>query len=179
MPAVTAATGCQRNSIKGPHMVEVEKLREVFSYDAETGILTWRDRVGNVAAGSVAGRITNKGYIQIGVCGKRYMAHRLAWAYVHGYWPNGDIDHIDGDRLNNRIANLRDVSRAVNSQNERRARSSNKSCGLLGVSASLSKWRALIRVDGKKLYIGTFDTPKAAHEAYLSAKRELHEGCTI
>lgn len=107
------------------------------------------------------------------------MAHRLAWLYVYGEWPNGDIDHIDGDRLNNRIANLRDVSRRVNLENQRRPKACNKS-GFLGVKTFRDqRFQARIQVRGVQLHLGTFDTPHEAHAAYVAAKRNLHQGCTL
>lgn len=91
-----------------------------------------------------------------------------------------DIDHINGDGLNNRRANLRSVSNAVNAQNQRKPKSNNKN-GFLGVSwhKQSGKWEAKIGTDGKRKYLGLFDDPSIAHEAYLTAKRNLHEGCTI
>lgn len=110
------------------------------------------------------------------------MAHRLAWVHVHGSWPAGDIDHINGDKLDNRIANLRDVTRSVNKENMRSARGDNK-VGLLGVHVrrqnTTRPYVASIRVSGKLIHLGAHNTPEAAHAAYLEAKRRLHSGCTI
>lgn len=154
-------------------------IRKLLQYDAETGVFTWLVQTSiRVKAGHVAGSLKSDGYLQIKVDRKNHLAHRLAWFYMHGNWPEGQIDHRDGNRANNRISNLRDVSNSVNQQNQLRARLDNK-CGLLGVCASLSKWQAMISIDGKKRYLGTFDTPEQAHAAYIAAKRELHEGCTI
>lgn len=156
------------------------RLRELLHYDPETGVFTWRVRTNShVAAGSSAGSLDGCGYMRIGISGTSHQAHRLAWLHVHGRWPDGDIDHIDGNREKNRISNLRDVAHSVNQQNQRRAHSRNKSCGLLGVGAHRLRWRAQIMVDGKRLHLGTFDTPEQAHDAYISAKRLHHAGCTI
>lgn len=156
-----------------------ERLRELLHYDPDTGVFTWRVRTNSrAAAGAVAGAMTGRGYLRIGINRKEYMSHRLAWLYVHGSWPEGDIDHRDGNPLNNRIGNLRDVTNVVNLQNQRRARAGNK-CGLLGVSPSQGKWMAQIRAEGRNRYLGRFDTPALAHAAYLRAKRELHPGCTL
>lgn len=133
-------------------------------------------------AGSIAGTRTRKGYIRIHFSGKLYAAHRLAWFYVHGDWPRQQIDHINGNRADNRIANLRDVSARVNSQNRKRA-NANNSNGLLGVSKRSGGRRgfaAQIRnPDGTMNYLGRFDTAEAAHVAYLTAKASLHEGSTV
>jgi hypothetical protein len=95
-----------------------------------------------------------------------------------GRWPNGVVDHINGDTSDNQWSNLRDVTHSVNCQNQRRAKRSNAS-GLLGVSFFDGKPRASISVDGRPIHLGTFDTPEAAHQAYVEAKRKLHAGCTI
>jgi hypothetical protein len=156
-----------------------ERLRELLNYDPETGVFTWRvSRRATARPGSVAGTITPKGYRNIWI-GGNYRAHRLAWLYVHGKWPDHEIDHIDGNRANNAIANLRDVTRSVNHENLRCARSDNAH-GLLGVSPSKGKrWKTSITVNGKWQHLGTFKTPEEAHAAYLEAKRRLHVGCTI
>jgi hypothetical protein len=117
----------------------------------------------------------------ISIDGKYQLAHRLAWMMVTGSEPNDDIDHVNGIRSDNRFANLRTATRGENMQNERAARSSNKSSGLLGVSWSKAagKWAAGIKLNGKKRHLGLFTDQQAAHEAYLVAKRDLHPFCTI
>ncbi|VTU25429.1 putative NHN endonuclease [Variovorax sp. PBS-H4] len=157
------------------------RLRELLHYDPETGVFTWRvTRPGGKAnAGSLAGDINKKtGYRRIGILLQRHDAHRLAWLYVHGHWPIGMIDHIDGNQKNNAIANLRDVNHRTNQENLKRALSNN-STNLLGVSARRSRWIARIVIRGKWTYLGTFGTPEEAHAKYVMAKREHHEGCTI
>jgi len=131
-----------------------------------------------VKAGAVAGYVGNDGYVRIRASGTRFLAHRLAWFYVHGTWPVGEIDHINGDRSDNRIANLRDVSRLTNRQNMRRAQADNRS-GLLGVSLANNRCKASIRSGGKNHHLGYFSSPEAAHAAYVAAKRQRHDGCTI
>lgn len=158
------------------------RLRELLHYDPETGVFTRRVRTSTrIKAGDVAGWANGKGYLLISVDGRDHYAHRLAWLYTHGAWPTNEIDHRNTVRNDNRIANLRDVSGAVNSQNQRRAPAHNKSCGLLGVTwnKQIRKWHAQIQVDGKKRSIGYFATAELAHSAYLAAKREHHPGCTV
>jgi hypothetical protein len=98
-----------------------------------------------------------------------------------GRFPDGQIDHRDGDKDNNRWGNLRDVTRLVNQQNQRRAHRSNRSSGLMGAtwSKASKKWQSGIKLNGKFIYLGSFETPEEAHATYISAKRRLHEGCTI
>lgn len=148
---------------------EIEQLRKEFRFDPETGEVFRR-----------VGHLVN-GYVRISVePGKFLQAHRLAWALVHGKWPDQIIDHINGDRADNRFDNLRDISTKMNIQNQRRASKNNKS-GLLGVSWSktMKRWVARIYYDRKYHSLGCFDTAEEAHDAYVSAKREKHAGCTI
>lgn len=156
------------------------RLRELLHYDPETGVFTWRVQANNNRArvGAVAGTPHRRGYIHIGVGGFQYLAHRLAWLYAYGVWPTGHIDHVDGCKTNNALANLRDVSRAINMQNLKGPRRDNQ-CGYLGVSVNKKRWKAEIFVNGRRRHIGTYDTPELAHEAYLAAKRHMHEGCTL
>ncbi len=153
-----------------------ERLKELFSYDAETGDFRWLSPKGRAKRG-VAGANCN-GYLQVCIGGKFHYLHRLAWLWVYGDWPKQHIDHINGDRSDNRIANLRDVSRFVNLQNEHKARRNNQS-GLIGAHKKGRKWISKIRVGGEYLLLGNFSTPQEAHEAYIAAKRKYHEGNTL
>lgn len=156
-----------------------ERLRELLHYDAETGVFRWRvDRSIKTKAGAVAGNPQRSGHLRIGIDRREHQAHRLAWLYVTGKHPDHQIDHINGDPRDNRFANLRDVPVAVNIQNQRKPRRDNAS-GFLGVSPWKNRWQAHICVFGKRQYLGQFETPEAAHSAYLVAKREMHAGCTI
>jgi hypothetical protein len=154
------------------------RLLEVVSYDAETGLFVSRIGRRRRRAGQVLGCDTGKGYLSLMIDGGVYKAHRLAWFYMFGEWPNGHIDHINGNRCDNRIGNLRDVSPAVNAQNLRGAMPRNK-VGLLGVHREDGRYRACIRVGGKSKHLGWFDAPEPAHAAYVNAKRKYHEGCTL
>jgi hypothetical protein len=160
--------------------------RELWTYDPATGILRWRNNRSQMKAGDRAGSDPQPPdrYSQVGARiegdSRLYMVHRVIWLMMTGAWPKADIDHIDGDILNNRWTNLRDVPTQLNCQNQRRAQRNNKS-GLLGVtwSGQHGKWRARIHVDGKKRHLGLFQTKEEAHECYLEAKRLFHDGCTI
>ena len=153
-----------------------ERLRDVLSYDPETGVFMW---LGGPRKGRPAGSLNGIGYVQIKLEKAGFSAHRLAWLYTHGEWPPQDIDHINGVRNDNRISNLRTVSRRVNIQNIRSPRVDNRSSGMLGVEARGRRFRARIQVDGAVVSVGNFATATEAHHAYVEAKRKLHEGCTI
>jgi len=160
-----------------PYRPAVERVRELLDYDPSTGLLTWRIDRPMRRAGQVAGGLSN-GYIVVSIDDRRYKAHRIAWMLSHGEWPEHFIDHINGTKTDNRIANLRDVPHRVNMQNIRCALPSNES-GFLGVSPASKRFKATIRTPNGTLYLGTFSTAEVAHAAYLTAKRLLHEGCTI
>lgn len=163
-------------------MGEIDFLKESLEYCATTGLFRWK-RVANgarrVKVGDVAGSVLRKGYVRIKVAGRNYPAHRLAWAVTHGAWPHWQIDHINGDRADNRIENLRDVKPSINSQN-RVCSNPKNSTGLLGVSVSRSKYVATIRAaGGGKRYLGTFESAQEAHAAYLAAKALLHPEAVV
>ena len=157
-----------------------ERLKYLLSYDELTGVFRWNSTAYKKVRGKVAGTEHQKGYRKVFVDGCRCYSHRLAWFYVYGVIPIGEVDHIDGDPSNNRISNLRDVTKSVNMQNRKTAKRTSK-CGYLGVSWSKrnKKWIAQIALDGKKTRIGGYDTAIEAYDAYLARKREIHEGCTI
>lgn len=159
--------------------VTVERVKELLAYDPETGIFTWRVKRNNkTPAGMAAGTQSTFGHVQLRVDFKSVLAHRAAWAVTYGEWPTTDIDHINGDPADNRIANLRIVSRGHNLQNQRKAHRDSKS-GLLGVKQVGKKWYAKIMAAGVRYELGIFLTPEEASAAYLTAKRKLHPGCTI
>jgi hypothetical protein len=126
--------------------------------------------------GAIVGCRMKHGYISIRLDDTLHYAHRLAWLYVYGKWPVNQIDHIDGNRANNAVANLREVSNAENAQNRRKSRSKS---GFLGVRKENSKWLAEIKVNYKPIRIGLFSTPEEAHEAYILTKRRLHAKNTL
>lgn len=154
------------------------RLREVLHYDKTTGRFTWLVHRHGLRVGTEAGCINNNGYWLITVDGVKYRAHRLAWLYVTGKWPDGEIDHKNTKRADNRWRNLRPATFEHNQQNRRRAMKRNIT-GLLGVSERGCKFTANIHVAGRDIYLGTFDTAEAAHAAYVVAKRQHHPGCTL
>jgi hypothetical protein len=151
-------------------MIQHSTLLERLSYDASTGVFTWRSRSAIcLTAGDVAGRITSNGYRQIKINYRHYLAHRLAWLYVHGEWPKGQIDHINGLRDDNRLSNLRDVDRSSNQLNRHTAMP-NTTTGLAGVFCKRGKFGARIRIEGRLHYLGTFLTAEQAHERYVAVR---------
>ena len=154
------------------------ELKKLFSYDPNTGIFTRRVSAGATKAGDIAGSKDSRGYLKIKIDYRNYQAHRLAWLYTTGVWPEDQIDHINGAPDDNRIENLREATNSANQQNRRKARGDNK-LGVLGVRRSGKRFQAEIRIDGKASHLGTYPTAQAAHAAYLTAKREMHPGGTI
>lgn len=150
----------------------------MFFYDPGTGVFTRRIASGKAKAGEVAGCARPDGYVRICVNGRKQYAHRLAWLYVTGQWPDRLIDHVDGNPSNNAITNLRLVTHSGNQQNRRRGQKNNKT-GLLGVCQFNGKYRATISKGGAYLSLGLYQTKEEAFAAYLRAKRNLHAYGTI
>lgn len=155
--------------------ISIDRLRDVLNYDVESGIFTWKHPRQGRRLDRIVGSDRGKGYLSICIDGTTYFSHRLAFAYVNGRWPSKWIDHINGDRSDNRISNLREASSAENNQN-RLKESRRSTSGFLGVSSDSKrkKFAAAIQVDGKSVFLGRFNSPEIAHEAYLIAKSKLH-----
>jgi hypothetical protein len=150
-----------------------EQVRAVLNYDPLTGVFHWAVRRSpKVKAGDRAGARNNEGYVGIEFNERSYKAHRLAWLVTHGEWPAGEIDHINGDRGDNRIANLRVGSKAQNQQN--RKLNKDNTSGHIGVHPRGRKWGASIAYLGKQRYLGTFATVEDAAAAYRKAKADHH-----
>lgn len=149
-------------------LLDVGALCRMLSYDAESGHFAWSVSVGPRKAGERAGTLGLLGYRRIGCLGQRFEEHRLAWLFTHGRWPSELIDHINGDPSDNRIANLREANRSENAANSKRR---NGKSGLKGVSfhRASGSWQAQIMVGGRKKYLGLFDSPEKAHDAYVTA----------
>jgi hypothetical protein len=145
-----------------------QDLLRIMNYDPATGVFTWRVSRGRVKVGDAAGCRNRHGYIVIGVAGKLYYAHQLAWLYQTGEWLER-IDHRDNDHGNNRWINLRPATAQQNALNSKRATSNTS--GFKGVSwhKSAAKWSAYIVLNGKKRHLGLHETAEAAHDAYMAA----------
>lgn len=147
-------------------MITQQELVDSLNYSQETGVFTRAKRTSNrINVGDIAGSPDSKGYLCIRVCGKTYKAHRLVWLYVHGLWPENEIDHINHDVADNRICNLRDVSKSVNQQNPKTIK---------GVQKDRSRFRSSIRVNGKRINLGSFISLELAKASYIQAKKILH-----
>lgn len=155
-----------------------DRVRELFDYDAITGALRWQRNKGRAVAGSLAGYVTKDGHLRVKFDGREHMVHRVVWLWVTGKWPELEIDHRDGCGSNNAWGNLREVTASVNRQNQRRPRA-DSTLQMQGVKRHCNKFKARITVNGRQQYLGLFDSAADAHAAYLAAKRQLHEGCTL
>jgi hypothetical protein len=161
-------------------MITQEELKESLDYNPETGLFTWKIKPRlRSEAGDIAGTYA-LGYISICYRQKFYRAHRLAWLYIYGEWPENQIDHINRIRDDNRICNLRLSTNSENGQNKIKANKNNSS-GLLGVFIDKRDNRIYSKITiGKKIiHLGCFKSKEKAHEAYVKAKKELHPFNTL
>jgi hypothetical protein len=153
-------------------VVSQERLHRLLHYNADSGIFTWKHSRGPRArAGDEAGAVDSYGYVVIKVDFRLYKAHRLAWLYVHGRWPESQLDHINGNPSDNRLLNLREASDAENAQNKKLPKSNTS--GLMGATwhKRNKKWVATI----SSVHLGYFNTAQEAHDAYCKAKANLHK----
>ncbi len=155
--------------------MDVQQARQLFQYDPETGHLYWRMPRYKVCDSLWAGYPNSSGYLQVKVSGRKYCVHRLAWLMTHGQWPEGQLDHTNGNRLDNRLVNLRIVTPRQNSQN----RTTHRAGRLVGCSYHKQRrlWRAYITVRRKQRSLGYYETEQEAHEAYLCALQNITKEC--
>lgn len=151
----------------------VKQLFQYLDYNPDTGLFTWKvntSRSGKI--GNIAGNVNRRGYRSIWINGLNFYAHRLAWAMSYGEWPEADIDHINQNKSDNRILNLRKASRSENMFN--RGKNKNNTSGIKGVvfCKQTGKWRAQITINKKAVSIGRFFTQKEASDAYLKKAKE-------
>ena len=157
------------------------QLRELLHYEPQTGVFTRLKARASTHVGKPAGCVNRAlGYVVVSVLGQAMYGHRLAFLYMTGKWPSGEVDHINGCRADNCWSNLRDITKAENIQNIKAARSHKRS-GLLGAyfNKRAGTWRSVIAINKRQVHIGTFATPELAHQAYLDAKRRLHVANTL
>ena len=154
-------------------MITSDRLKQLLTYDPATGIFTRKVLAGGQMPGSKAGSLDAYGYVCIAVDGRNYKAHRLAWLYMHGAWPTCDLDHKNEVKTDNRIDNLREITKKKNTWNCSNARSNNTS-GLRGASKHKCGFQASICINGKQMYLGLFSNAELAHKSYRAAKRRLH-----
>lgn len=151
------------------------RLKESLSYDSNTGVFTWISNNKKSVIGKQAGRVRqNDGYVEIGIDYDKHLAHRLAWLYVYGVWPTKQLDHINRQRADNSILNLRESSQQENMQNV--SKHLNTTSKFIGVSwhSEKKKWQAQICFKYKIKALGYFESPEEASEAYKKAKSTLH-----
>lgn len=151
--------------------LDIPTLAEIFAYDCETGVISYKLRRGSAKVGDVAGSLGRSGYRAIPVNRRSMLAHRVAWALHYNEQPPEFVDHINGDRADNRIENLRPATRMQNQGN--RKISANNTTGFKGVTyhKRIEAYAAQIRSNGKLHHLGLFDCPEAAHQAYLAAAK--------
>lgn len=155
--------------------MDQKKLKSLLRYEPDTGefyrLTATKSRYGILPVGSRAGSTLANGYRMIGIDKERYLSHRLAWLFVYGEWPLGFIDHIDGDRANNAIANLRCATVAQNGWNTRKSWGRS---GIRGVrfNKGEGRWVANINVNGKRRFLGYFDSAEQARTAYEKVAKE-------
>ena len=151
---------------------EVQKL---FWYEEETGRLVRKFSRGKGFAGTHSEAKDKNGYLVVGINKKLYRAHRVVWLYVHGEWPKGDIDHINGIKDDNRISNLRDVTRAENLQNQKASRKNTSGFKGVWFQKSSNRYVAVIESNRKRYYLGCFETPEEAASAYSEKAAVVHK----
>lgn len=166
-----------RKSKRKSRVATLDELRAILSYDPETGLFHRLVTRGTKhKAGMIAGGVTSHGYINITVDGSHYYGHRLAWLFMTGEWPKDQIDHADGNKTNNRFANLREASTSDNMCNRGPTRRSKS--GFRGVSHADDKttpkrWIASVR-KGERLFMKAFITMEEAIAARQIAACEIH-----
>lgn len=154
-------------------ITDVKSLRAKFDYNPTTGVFTYKTKAARrVDIGDEAGCLNREGYRRIRFDGNTYFAHRLAWFYMTGVWPEGHIDHINGNPSDNRITNLRQASRSENLANSRVFRSG-KTAPKGVRQTQTGKWSARIQKDGTSMFLGYFKTQDEAHTAYKSKALEI------
>jgi hypothetical protein len=152
----------------------IDDLRRLLEYNPDTGVFTWLVSRVCVRAGSEAGYTDKRGYKRVKINGRRHLAHRLAWLIHTGEVPSAHIDHIDGNKSNNRIANLREATSGENSHNVSTPK--HNTSGIKGVSwdRNSGKWKAQIAVEGVHLHLGLFRSIECAADAVREARCRLH-----
>ena len=154
-------------------MLTQARLKELLDYNSETGEFFWRKTLkGHVRANKRAGHLSGDGYWIIGIDGKQYRAHRLAWLYMHGCFPKKELDHKNRNRSNGCIGELREANRGQNRANSKLQK--NNRSGFKGVYKDGNSWKAEVKSNGTKIYLGMFKTPEAAHAAYCRVAEKLH-----
>jgi hypothetical protein len=156
-------------------IITQEELKQNFHYDELTGIFTYKKNIASKKVGDVAGNVNSKGYIRIGINYATHKAHRLAWLYMTGSFPQYQVDHINGNKEDNRWCNLREATNAENQCNK--SLSIRNKSGLKGVSwdKKANKWRAQSTLNNIKKYLGMFESKESAYKSYVDFSRNHHK----
>ena len=156
--------------------MDAETLRGIVVYDENAGTLRWRNNhktLSWIKAGDIVGKGSKKnGYLSTSIGKKQYYQHRLVWLYVYGEWPTSSIDHINGDKSDNRIVNLRLATASQNQHNRKKTKNRDTPVG--AYKHYRGGWYSTIMVNKTKKYLGSFKTAEEAAAAYAQAKKELH-----
>jgi hypothetical protein len=152
--------------------MNIDALKSLLRYDPETGLIYWIAKGKGMIKKKAAGTVLHSGYLGICIGPKRWQAHRIAWALHHGQWPKDQLDHINGVKTDNRICNLREATNAQNGKNLGLSKANTS--GVKGVSFEkyTGRWKATIRVDGKSISIGRFDSIENAVTARKLAEQQ-------
>ena len=155
-------------------MLTLKTIKQHLNYDSDTGVFTWKIP-GKNRRKARAGTLQGNGARAIQLFGEKFLEHRLAWWIFYGSKPKYELDHINGDRADNRIKNLRDVSHSENLQNRRMKSTKGSHVPFLGVSRKRNKFEARITVNRKHIHLGVADSPEEAYEIYKAAKARYHK----
>jgi len=154
-------------------MLTSEYLKTILKYNDATGEFIWVQHKRQNLIGKIAGSLNKThGYKKLSINNKTYRFHRIVWFYIYGTWPQYFIDHINGNKLDNRIENLRDVPQRINCLNQISHRQGRLPGACLCSDKRLKQWRASIRIKNKRIYLGHYSTEQEAHQAYLIALKE-------
>jgi hypothetical protein len=156
--------------MRGRPLATPERIREVVDYDQDTGLFTRKLAKVGFPVGRQMGSINRDGYSIFMIDYRLYAAHRVAWVWMTGRWPTHQVDHINGQRADNRWVNLREATQSQNLMNCKRQ--SRNTSGYKGVFLDNGRWRSVIQFEKKTKYLGSYSTPQEAHEAYCKAARE-------
>lgn len=177
--ALTVSGLCPINlcgGIMDAKIISQEELRKQVHYDPETGEIRRIVKVINSTniGEVVVGNVSHYGYLRINILGKRYLQHRIAWLYMYGEYPDGDMDHINQVKTDNRICNLRKVTRSQNMQNTGKPK--NNTSGTRGIwwRKDTKKWAVELCRDKKKFSVGCFDDINEAKVALSDAIKTIH-----
>lgn len=170
-----AQGSAESNTIGGRKIIPRDVVLDGLSYNPETGVFIRNKTGGGVRKGSVAGRKKHNGYIEISINNKRYYAHRLAWLIYYGFWPECQIDHINGVRDDNRICNLRIATNMQNQYNAKKPK--NNTSGVKGVywQKQVKKWQAYCDVNGKRYHLGLFSDIERARLSVMKFREKMHK----